>query len=453
MNRGSGRGNRGGRGGARGRGAGSSRGGFGGSGGGFGGASRGGRGAPRGGQGGASRGGRGAPRGGSAGRGRGGGFRAPSMLGGSMLGRLWRYENFTQEFESFFIPSDFLIPLKKRVVATCQESKECVPIAQEQARYIWITRARNSDFAQTHCVKQPESIRAGKGYSCGNCDIYTDTHTELLEHNKSTPHKEILGLFRKFDPLFKEWLKQFNDPSYALSEGATDAQVNGIKIEKSDMQRTANMTPINELLFKDLDHTTLNDEEYVLAAYDVIMEVHWPKPVTDHYCRECNYRSFLSEKELEMHQTSPEHKNFAANYSISWCVSCQFHLGTKEGLEGHQNSPRHTMIVKMLEDVRTKAIEMYNRKRNGDKRKQELEEKKQAEQKNKFNNKRGMLHAGIKREAEYPMPYGMPPRPPTPLGYGGHFASGREMYGGPRPGGAFRGGFRPPPPRGLFQMF
>ena len=66
-----------------------------------------------------------------------------------------------------------------------------------------------------------------------------------------------------------------------------------------------------------------------------------------------------------------------------------------------------------------------------------------------------MLHAGMKREADYPMGphHGMPPRPPGPPGYGGHFVPGGEMFNGPRPGGPFRGGFRPPPPPGMFQRF
>jgi len=68
------------------------------------------------------------------------------------------------------------------------------------------------------------------------------------------------------------------------------------------------LTPLNDLLFSGLDVIGLNEEEFVLASYDAIMDVHWPKPITEFYCRECNYRSFLDDKQLAMHKQSNEHK-------------------------------------------------------------------------------------------------------------------------------------------------
>lgn len=76
-------------------------------------------------------------------------------------------------------------------------------------------------------------------------------------------------------------------------------------------------TPLNDKLFEGLDVNSLDEEEFVLAAYDNIMEVHWPKPITDFYCRECNYSSFVIKELLDAHKVSNQHKVHRVNENCS----------------------------------------------------------------------------------------------------------------------------------------
>jgi len=327
----------------------------------------------RGGGGGYSQGGsgyaQGGPRGGRGGGnqfggfgGRGGGNRGGGGYGPIPFGKLWRYEGQIQEIPSFYIPTDKLVELRRRIISTCNQAKEVIPIAQEQARFVWMKSYKDENFGQRNCGKQAEHLRAGKGFNCGACDIFTDTHNELKAHNESTFHREILTIFRKFDALFREWHKQFEDPKYTLSESATNNMTLGLTIKKDEIKSTNSSTPLNDILFKKLDVAQYKTEdEFVLAAYDSIMEMHWAKPITNFYCRECNYKSFLSPKELEDHKVSHEHQELQKNYQSSWCISCQFNLGDPQVLENHKETGRHNMIVRLLEDVKAQAARFYRR--------------------------------------------------------------------------------------------
>merc|ERR1712048_1388613 len=202
-------------------------------------------------------------------------------------------------------------------VSQCQNAKDVIPICQEKARFIYICSARDQHFASNNCGKQPEWLRSGKGFSCGICDVFTDTHDELKEHNDTISHKEIMAIFKKMDRISREWFKQFTDPAYSLTEFASDAEKKGMNVDKEDTTMAIPVTPMNDLLFQDLDVTKFNEEEFVLASYDVVMEVHWPKPATEYYCRECNYLSFVTQQQLDTHKASSEHQNFEANYKSS----------------------------------------------------------------------------------------------------------------------------------------
>jgi len=421
-------------------------------GGGYGNGPRGGSAGHRGGGGGYAQGGsgyaQGGPRGGRGGGNQFGGFggRGGNRGGGNgsiPFGKLWRYEGQIQEIPSFFIPTDKLVELRRRIISTCTQAKEVIPIAQEQARFVWMKSYRDENFGQRNCGKQAEHLRAGKGFNCGACDIFTDTHNELKTHNESTFHREILTIFRKFDALFREWHKQFEDPKYTLSESATNNMTQGLTIKKDEIKSTNSSTPLNDILFKKLDVAQYKTEdEFVLAAYDSIMEMHWAKPITDFYCRECNYKSFLSPKELEDHKGSHEHQELQKNYQSSWCISCQFNLGDPQVLENHKETGRHNMIVRLLEDVKAQAARFYRRHMT-----------KAAAQPSQGNNiDRGvninntntgnsfvkqqqapapLMPAGMKREASKPPSYGgsFVPSNQQHQQQGGHQTSYPQMYG------------------------
>jgi len=49
-------------------------------------------------------------------------------------------------------------------------------------------------------------------------------------------------------------------------------------------------------------------DPYILGVYESVMRDHWPNPSTQYYCRVCNYKEFKDEKELNRHNSSPEHQ-------------------------------------------------------------------------------------------------------------------------------------------------
>lgn len=123
----------------------------------------------------------------------------------------------------------------------------------------------------------------------------------------------------------------------------------------------------------------MSEDDFVWAAYENIMDVHWPKPTTPHSCQCCNFISFDKAELLEEHKQTSKHmvgslkivtsscrgrkdvrkacyfmwqhflnlymfQQSQLDYDDSWCVTCHYHTCSKEGLERHKQTPRHLMV-------------------------------------------------------------------------------------------------------------
>ena len=91
------------------------------------------------------------------------------------------------------------------------------------------------------------------------------------------------------------------------------------------------------------------------------MEVHWPTPTANYFCRCCNYTAFENEELLNQHKETEDHKEHQRKFLEGWCTSCQIHVGNLKSYEAHLKTPMHRMTKQLLDDANKRAASFWNK--------------------------------------------------------------------------------------------
>lgn len=270
----------------------------------------------------------------------------------------------------FYLQPCAVSVMKKYFFETCHSISDVLALSEEQSRFQYYFSWKNFAFAKKHSKKKPASLRTGRAFNCNGCDEFFYTKDEITAHLKTNRHKEIRKIYDTLKVLGLEWYSCRSKPNHVLSDDALIAESSGIEIYTSETEQdqvrkaqSRRTIPITEEIFLGLDPLTMSEDDFVWAAYENIMDVHWPKPTTPHSCQCCNFISFDKAELLEEHKQTSKHMQSQLDYDDSWCVTCHYHTCSKEGLERHKQTPRHLMMKRLLADTRTYALRFYRKTR------------------------------------------------------------------------------------------
>jgi len=265
-----------------------------------------------------------------------------------------RDENKVDGEKKFMIKDRDLEALEREIEKKADSFVEVNDICRQQARFHYFLKHRGFGYAIKHSQKKPKDSRSGQGFSCQLCDEFFRTRLQLDNHAETPEHKEMSDIFKELQEAGDRFFKKKKKGGSEKADSSGNAPPPPAAGPKDDEETVALKKALSEI-----DPTKMPLDDFILAAYEKVMNDYWPLPSSDFYCRCCNYTTFQTQKQLDLHLKSARHLENERQYDAAFCLACQFHTGDFEGMRMHVQSDRHKKIQGLMDKARDEAVKAW----------------------------------------------------------------------------------------------